>query len=233
MSKKLSPDAIREAIPPVVDKFVMQFTGEGFDRVFAEGEARRKNKTVSSDLDGADTEKVEKVAGAIRSDSTPRERGGGTEAQRLSAKELTLRLNKSLKHFIAVDEDVWKASLWRTIGVTRIPFGSHRRTLGEIASELDELTAAAQSREVQTYAIVAAYADRLRTAVLLLEAICARLELKAQRKKGPGWAEYSALVNQFAEAKNAYIALGPDLNRFARDAIMIDRRERGQSGASA
>lgn len=164
---------------------------------------------------------------AYPSDNDPRARTRGMVLQQLSAKDLTLRLNTALKRFVEIDEDVWNTSLRRMFGLSRIPFDTHRRTLSELVSELQTLLATAQSREGQGYAIFAAYTDRLRTAVLLLESICAGLELKANAKKGPGWAEYNAMVDQYAEAKNAYSALGPELNRFARDAPMIDRRERG------
>jgi hypothetical protein len=141
--------------------------------------------------------------------------------------ELALRLNEALKRFIAIDQDVFRASMWRAIGVSRIPFGAHRSSLTEVAWELAVLETGAQRHDGPAYAVVAIYAERLRTAVLLLEGICAGLELKAQGQRGPSWSEYSAMVNTYGEAKKSYSALGPDLNRFHRDARSLDERARG------
>jgi TIR domain len=151
------------------------------------------------------------------------------EGRRIGAIELTLRLNDALKGFMAIDEDVFRASVWRAIGVSRIPFDTHRSELTEIARELAMLATAAQRYEERTYAIVAIYAERLRKAVLLLEGICAGLELKAQAREGPSWAEYSLMVDEYSEAKKSYSALGSDLNQFRRDARLLEERERSGS----
>jgi hypothetical protein len=137
-----------------------------------------------------------------------------------------MRLNQALKHFIALDTDVFKPSPWRAIGLSRIPFGAHRSSLAEIQRELAVLETAAQNRNERTFTVAAIYAERLRTAVRMLEGICAGLELKANGEGGPRWAEYSAMVDAYSEAKNSYSALGPDLNRFYRDAKLLDERDR-------
>jgi hypothetical protein len=156
---------------------------------------------------------------------------GVAEGQRISATELALRLNEALERFIAVDEDVFRASLGRAIGVSRIPFGAHRASLAEIARELALLENRAQSHGGRSYTIAALYAERLRTAVLLLQGICAALEQKAGGKQSPSWAEYSVMVDTYGEAKKSYSALGPDLNRFYRDARLLGERERRGDGA--
>jgi len=148
------------------------------------------------------------------------------EITRIGAMELAIRLNEALKSFIAIDKDVFRASVWRAIGVSRILFGAHRSTLAAIERELALLQAVAQHRGEQTFVIAALYAERLRTAVRLLQGICVGLELKAHGKGGPSWAEYNAMVDAYGEAKNSYSALGPDLNKFHRDARLIDERNR-------
>ena len=151
---------------------------------------------------------------------------GETEATKITAVELAMRLNQALKHFIALDTDVFKPSPWRAIGLSRIPFGAHRSSLAEIQRELAFLETSAQNRNERTFTVAAIYAERLRTAVRMLEGICAGLELKANGEGGPRWAEYSAMVDAYSEAKNSYSALGPDLNRFYRDATLLDERDR-------
>jgi hypothetical protein len=61
--------------------------------------------------------------------------------------ELASRLNDALKRFIAIDQDVFRPSVWRAIGVSRIPFGVHRLSLAEIARELSVLQTGAQRHE--------------------------------------------------------------------------------------
>src|SRR5262249_48908533 len=164
----------------------------------------------------------------LSGDGTPLEVGvqGETETTKITAVELAMRLNQALKRFIAIDADVFKPSPWRAIGLSRIPFGAHRSSLAEIQRELVLLETAAQNRDERAFTIAAIYAERLRTAVRMLEGICAGLELKANAEGGPRWAEYSAMIDVYGEAKNSYSALGPDLNRFHRDAILLDKCDR-------
>jgi len=138
----------------------------------------------------------------------------------IGAMEFGLRIDEAFKRFLAVDEDLFKMSL------RRIPFGTHQSTLVEIENELALLQASAERRGEQPFVIAALYTARLRTAVQLLQGICARLELKAQGKKGPSWAEYNAMVDAYGEAKNSYAALGADMNKFRRDARLLDDRAR-------
>ena len=148
------------------------------------------------------------------------------ESRPIGAVELALRLNEALKRFIAIDEDVFSTSVWRAIGVSRVPFGAHKSSLTEIARELSVLVTSARGHDRRTYAIVEIYAERLRAAVLMLDRICASLDLKARGQGGPSWTEYGVMVDTYAEAKKSYSALGPDLNRFHRDARLLDERER-------
>ena len=99
-------------------------------------------------------------------------------------------------------------------------------TLAEIESELAFLEAAAKHRDKREFIIAAIYAERLRTAVISLKGICTGLELKASGGEGPSWAEYNAMLDAYQEAKSSYSALGPDLNRFHRDAPLLDELDR-------
>jgi hypothetical protein len=164
----------------------------------------------------------------LTSDETRLKAGvqGEPEATKITAVELAMRLNQALKRFIAIDTDVFKPSPWRVIGLSRIPFGAHRSSLAEIQRELAFLETAAQNRDERTFTVAAIYAERLRTAVRILEGICVGLELKANAEEGPRWAEYSAMVDAYGEAKSSYSALGADLNNFYRDARLLDEHDR-------
>lgn len=154
---------------------------------------------------------------------------GGPEEKgttKIGAMELAMRLNEALRRFIEIDEDIFGISAGRAVGISKVPFGEHRATLAAIDRELASLDAASKHRDKREFLIAAIYAERLRSAVRSLEGICAGLELKARGGDGPSWAEYSAMVEAYEEAKNSYSALGPDLNRFHRDARLLDERDR-------
>ena len=139
---------------------------------------------------------------------------------KIRAIEFVMRLDEAFKRFFEIDEVMFKMS------VRPIHFDAHRLRLVEIENELAQLQTSAERRGEQPFVIAALYTERLRTAVQLLLEICAGLELKAQGNKGPSWAEYNALVDAYGEAKNSYSALGSDMNKFRRDARLIDERAR-------
>jgi hypothetical protein len=151
-------------------------------------------------------------------------RENGTK--QIGAMELAIRLNEALRRFIEIDEDIFKVSAGRAVGVSKIPFGEHQATLAAIERELAFLDAAAKHRDRREFMIAAIYAERLRAAVRSLEGICVGLELKARGGDGPNWAEYNAMLEAYQEAKSSYSALGPDLNRFHRDARLLDEVDR-------
>ncbi|MCH9808718.1 MAG: toll/interleukin-1 receptor domain-containing protein [Alphaproteobacteria bacterium] len=153
---------------------------------------------------------------------------GGQErgTKKISALELAIRLNEALRRFVEIDEDIFKTSVGRAVGLSKIPFGGHQATLAAIERELAFLDAAAKHRDKREFLIAAIYAERLRSAVRSLAGICAGLDLKARGGDGPCWAEYNVMLEAYKDAKRSYSALGPDLNRFHRDARLLDARDR-------
>ncbi|MGE0856596.1 MAG: toll/interleukin-1 receptor domain-containing protein [Hyphomicrobiaceae bacterium] len=154
---------------------------------------------------------------------------GGQErgTKTIGAMELAIRLNEALRRFVEIDEEIFRKSVRRSVEMSKIPFGRHRATLAAIGHELAFLDAAAKHRDKREFLIASIYAERLRSAVRSLEGICAGLELKARGGDGPSWAEYNAMLEAYEEAKSSYSALGPDLNRFHRDARLLDASDRG------
>jgi hypothetical protein len=142
------------------------------------------------------------------------------------AMDIALRVNKALKTFTAIDEDVFKRSWRRALGISQIDFAKHQHDLSLVADELQVLEQVAFERGGKTYAIVGTYSDRLRTAALLLHDICGNLASKAAGSAGFSWSEYNMRLAEYDKAQEAYSVLGADMNRFYRDAPIIGKQER-------
>jgi hypothetical protein len=108
---------------------------------------------------------------------------------------------------------VFKATIFRAVGLSKIHFDAHKKTLFAVVQELTELDV--RSRELdETSATVRSYIGNLIRAAEMLREICAGLEQKALGRPGIAWKEYSSLLDRYNQAKDSYRVLGPEMNRF-------------------
>jgi hypothetical protein len=140
--------------------------------------------------------------------------------KRLDRFELGMHVNGALKRFVSVDEDVFKTTIFRFLGLSKIDFGAHKKTLFEVVRELTELNVRSRELDDPTFATVKLYIGNLLRAAELLQEVCAGLEQRALGRPGIAWMEYSSLLDRYSEAKDSYSVLGPQMNRFLREAAL-------------